>query len=61
MCKRNSPDKNESQQGMCKRNSPDFKKEKKERKKANMGCVRETSYIKMKPVQDVQEKLPTEK
>ena len=25
-----------------------------------MGCVRETPHIKMKPVEDVQKKLPTE-
>ena len=42
---------------MCMRNSPDLKKE---RKEASMGCVRETPHIKMKPVEDVQKKLPTE-
>ena len=36
---------------MCKRNSPP-------KGKASTGCVRDTPRIKMKPAQDVQEKLP---
>ena len=36
---------------MCKRNSP-------QKSNASMGCVRETPQIEIKPVRDVQEKLP---
>ncbi len=56
---------------MCKRNSPEIKK-KRRRKKANMGCVRnssqkikgsvgcvrETPQVKMNPERDVYENLP---
>ena len=44
---------------MSKRNSPDLKKKKKKKKKkASTGRVRETPRIKIKPAQDVLEKLP---
>ena len=41
--------KKSSKHGMCNRNSPDKKK----KKKASTGCVRETPNIQMKPAQDV--------
>ena len=42
---------------MCKRNSPDKKK----KKKANTGYVRDIPQINMKPARDVCGKLPRQK
>ena len=71
MSLRNSPHKNEASTG-CVRETPQNIKKKKEKKKANfgcvrnsrqkikasVGCVREAPQIKMKPERDVYEKLP---
>ena len=38
---------------MCKRNFPDKNEGKTQKMKANMGCVRETHPIKVKPAWDV--------
>ena len=52
-CKRNSPDKCETNTG-CVRETPKIKKKIKNKvNKARMGCVRETPQIKTKPAWDV--------